>query len=205
MNILDVFQKGLVLDSSQHPYDTTKRYAYVEHPTEGWRVYLRSAVFLHPTNESFDPTHFLVVKKTGKDSWEPPKGRMEGKDIHGRSVLQLLKENATREVGEEAHIEKIQSLTHTGLVFQSQEQNYPENHYFQYHIFQGFVAPKQLKESEETFEWIHEHPKGFARWKKDRREKDDIAWFHPRETRLNPRWAPDLVSLYIRKNLKNRV
>ena len=63
--IFDVFQKGLVRGSERLPYDPSKAYAYVEHPVEGWRVYLRSCVFLHPTNEPFNPQHFLVVKRRG--------------------------------------------------------------------------------------------------------------------------------------------
>ena len=36
--IFDVFQKGLVRGSERLPYDPTKAYAYVEHPTEGWHA-----------------------------------------------------------------------------------------------------------------------------------------------------------------------
>ena len=43
--IFDVFQKGLIRGSERLAYDPAKSYAYVEHPTEGWRVYLRSCVF----------------------------------------------------------------------------------------------------------------------------------------------------------------
>jgi hypothetical protein len=201
--ILDVFQKGLIIGSERLPFDPSKKYAYVEHPTEGWRVYLRSVAFLHPTNEPFDVRHFLVVKKTksrpSSATWEPPKGQMEGKDIYGRrSILSLLKENALREIEEESHITNVTNLTHTGLVFQSQELKYPENHYFQYHIFNGFITPSQIQQSFNTFEWIKEHPKGFARWSRDTKEKDQVAWFNPKETRLNPRWTPDIVALYLR-------
>ena len=124
---------------------------------------------------------------------------MEGKDIHSRSILQLLKENARRETEEESHITKITNLTHTGFVFQSQETDYPTNHFFQYHIFRGFVTPSQITHAATTFDWIHDHPKGFQRWSRDRKEKDAIAWFSPRETRLNPRWTPDIVAVYLRK------
>ena len=201
--ILDVFQKGLTLGSARLPFDPSKRYAYVEHPTEGWRVYLRSAVFLHPTDEPFDPKRFLVVKKTGSRqtsaTWEPPKGQMEGKDFNTKSVLKLLKENALRETAEESHITKITDFAHTGLVFQSQESDYPDNHYFQYHIFNGFITPQQIEQSFSTFQWAKEHPRAFQRWSRDRREKDAAAWFNPRETRLNPRWTPDIAALYLRK------
>jgi len=206
MNIIDVFQKGLLYGSERLPFDPSKRYAFVEHPTEGWRVYLRSCAFLHP-NEPFNPRHFLVVKKTGsyKTSavWEPPKGQMEGKDIKKSSVLQLLKENVLREVSEESHITRITDLHHTGLVFQSQERDYPKNHYFQYHLFRGQITPEQIAQSFDTFEWIKEHPKGFARWSRDRKEKDAVSWFNPRETRLNPRWTPDIVALYLRNYNSN--
>ena len=57
---------------------------------------------------------------------------------------------------------------------------------------------EQIKQSFDVFEWIKEHPAGFERWKRDRKEKNAVAWFHPRTTRLNPRWCPDIVALYIR-------
>jgi hypothetical protein len=204
MNIIDVFQKGLLLGSARLPFDPSKRYAYVEHPTEGWRVYLRSVAFLHPADEPFNKRQFLVVKKTGSyktsAQWEPPKGQMEGKDIHGRSILSLLKENVKRETEEESHITKIKGLHHTGLVFQSQESDYPDNHYFQYHLFQGFVTPTEIQQAFDTFDWIKEHKTAFQRWSRDKKEKDAISWFNPKETRLNPRWTPDIVAIYLRKN-----
>jgi ADP-ribose pyrophosphatase YjhB (NUDIX family) len=201
--IFDVFQKGLIRGAERLPYDPSKAYAYVEHPTEGWRVYLRSCVFLHPTYEQFNQKHFLVVKRTGARmataAWEPPKGQMEGKDIKSNeSVLELLKENVRRETEEESHITEINNLKHTGLVFQSQESDFPQNWFFQYHIFQGLVTEEQVKKSFDTFEWIKEHPKAFRRWKRDRREKDAVKWFNPIETRLNPRWCPDILVLYLR-------
>lgn len=201
--IFNVFQKGLIRGSERSDYDPAKHYAYVEHPTEGWRVYLRSCIFLHPTNEPFNKQHFLVVKRRGahykSPTWEPPKGQMEGKDMRGskKSVLDLLKENVQRETEEEAHITTIKNIKHTGLVFQSQESTYPANTFFQYHIFQGLVTPDQIQQSFDTFEWIKEHPKGFERWRRDRKEKDAVAWFNPHITRLNPRWCPDIVASYI--------
>jgi len=209
MNILDVFQKGLHIGSAHLPFDPSKKYAYVEHPIEGWRVYLRSAVFLHPTNEPFHPRRFLVVKKAkshmSSATWEPPKGQMEGKDIHGKSVLKLLKENALRETAEESHITNIKDFAHTGLVFQSQESDYPDNHFFQYHIFQGFITPTTIQDSFDTFAWAKEHPKAVARWSRDRKEKDAVAWFNPRETRLNPRWTPDIVAAYCKHGNVNTI
>ena len=203
--LFDVFQPGLRRGSAATvPGQPHKQYFYVEHPTEGWRVYLRSAVFLHPELEPFNPYKFLVVKRTGarksSATWEPPKGQMEWKDTPaGRgNILQLLKENVLRETMEESHITRIKNLKHMGLVFQSQESSYPANHYFQYHIFQGFVSLQQIQQSFDTFEWIKEHPKGFLRWKKDRREKDAVDWFDPYKTRLNPRWCPDIAALYFR-------
>ena len=200
--ILDVFQKGLIRGSARLPFDPEKAYAYVEHPKEGWRVYLRSCVFLHPINEPFQKHHFLVVKRTNarmsSPAWEPPKGRMEGKELLPRiTVLEALKENVRRETEEESHITDITRLHHTGLVFQSQESDYPSNHYFQYHIFQGYLTPKQIDQSFSTFEWMKEHKAAVKRWRRDRKEKDAVAWFSPSKTRVNPRWCPDIVALYL--------
>lgn len=200
--MFDVFQKGLIRGAAHLPFDPEKAYAYVEHPTKGWRVYLRSCVFLHPTEEPFQKQHFLVVKRSRAHitsaAWEPPKGQMEGKELSKRiSIMDALKENVLRETEEEAHITRIERLHHTGLVFQSQETDYPSNHYFQYHIFQGFVIPEQIEQSFHTFVWMKEHKKAVARWRRDRKEKDAVAWFSPRETRVNPRWCPDIVALYV--------
>jgi len=203
--LFDVFQKGLIRGSEHLPFDPEKAYAYVEHPKEGWRVYLRSCIFLHPTNAPFHPGNFLVVKRTGAHfssaSWEPPKGQMEGKEISSRrAIIKALEENVMRETEEEAHITDIQRMRHSGLVFQSQETDYPKNHYFQYHIFQGFVTPEQINQSFSTFEWMKDHKKAVARWRRDRKEKDAVAWFHPEKTRINPRWCPDIVALYLQQN-----
>lgn len=200
--ILDVFQKGLIRGSARLPFDPEKAYAYVEHPQEGWRVYLRSCVFLHPINEPFQKQHFLVVKRSNtrmsSPAWEPPKGQMEGKELLPRiTILEALKENVRRETEEESHITDITRLHHTGLVFQSQETSYPSNHYFQYHIFQGFLTPKQIDQSFSTFEWMKEHKAAVKRWRRDRKEKDAAAWFSPSKTRVNPRWCPDIVALYL--------
>ena len=200
--ILDVFQKGLIRGSARLPFDPEKAYAYVEHPQEGWRVYLRSCVFLHPINEPFQKQHFLVVKRSNarmsSPAWEPPKGQMEGKELLPRiTILEALKENVRRETEEESHVTDITRLHHTGLVFQSQESNYPSNHYFQYHIFQGYLTPKQIDQSFSTFEWMKEHKAAVKRWRRDRKEKDAAAWFSPSKTRVNPRWCPDIVALYL--------
>lgn len=202
--IFDVFQEGLIRGSEHLPYDPERAYAYVEHPTEGWRVYLRSCAFLYPTYEPFNIKHFLVVKRVGarksSATWEPVKGQMEGKDMRKKteSIMDLLRENVRRETEEEAHISEIEHLKHTGLAFQSQESDFPSNWYFQYHIFQGFISEKQVEQSINMFKWIQEHPKAFGRWKRERREKDAVAWFNPKETKLNPRWCPDIAVLYFR-------
>jgi hypothetical protein len=78
----DVFQPGLIRGSENLPYAPRKKYFYVEHPTEGWRVYLRAACFIHELYKPFRPNRFIIVKRTDGDvdkaSWEPPKGLMEG-------------------------------------------------------------------------------------------------------------------------------
>lgn len=200
--VFNVFQPGLIRGAERSSFDPEKRYAYVEHPTEGWRVFLRSCVFLHPFGEPFHPTKTLVVKRTGarmqSPTWEPPKGQMEGKDMtEDDTILELLETNVRRETEEEAHITDIHALRHTTLVFQGREKGYPPTTYFQYHIFQGWITPEQIEQSFETFEWIKEHPKAFKRWRRDRREKDAVAWFDPHTTRLNPRWCPDIMAMYI--------
>lgn len=207
--LLDVFQPGLVRGAERLPFDPEKAYAYVEHPTEGWRVYLRTATFLHPKDAPFDPRNFLVVKRTGarpsSATWEPPKGQMEGKDFreHPRSpLLSVLAENARREVEEESHVSDIHNMRYTGLAFQAAERGWPKNWYFQYHIFQGFLTSEQIHQSYATFAWAAAHPKAFARWKRDRREKDAVAWFDPRTTPLNPRWCPAIFVLYLQHNRK---
>ena len=207
MRLLNVFQPGLVRGSAKLPHDPEKAYAYVEHPTEGWRVYLRTATFLHPSNEPFQARHFIVVKRTGTDkrsaSWEPPKGQMEGKDLLRKPdtpLLDLLSLSARREIEEESFVTRVDKMTHTSQVFQSRETTYPPNHFFQYHIFQGYVRPDILEAAFDMFVWIHQHPKAFARFSRDRREKDEIAWFDPRRTRLNPRWCPTIVFEYLKEH-----
>ena len=211
-SIINVFQNGLRRGSERLPHDPTKHYAYVEHPTEGWRVYLRSVVFLHELplsdTQTYDPLKFIVVKRRGAHmttaAWEPPKGQMEGKDLLGVSgkeqpLLNILAINARRETFEEAHIDDFEKFTYTGKVFQGREKNYPPNTYFQYHIFQGFLSPRQIQQSFSTFDWIRRHRDEFKKWSKDRREKDAVSWFNPRITRLNPRWTPAIVAIYLKQ------
>jgi hypothetical protein len=211
--IFDVFQPGLRRGSERLPYDPAKAYAYVEHPIEGWRVYLRSAVFIHEDGVPFNPMRFIAVKKTGtrhsSATWEPPKGQMEGKDMRKKStssreksVMELLTENVRRETEEESHITRFKKITYTGLAFQAVEPDFPPNTFFQYHIFQGFVDNSEIGKAFEVFDWIKEHPDAFARWRRDRREKDEIDWFNPRKTRLNPRWCPAIFALYLKEYTK---
>lgn len=202
--ILDVFQPGLKRGAERLAFAPQKRYFYVEHPTEGWRVYLRACCFLHEAGAPFDKKKFLVVKRFGGSphakTWEPPKGQMEGKDglrDPKASLLSLLEENVQREVEEEAKIREIMKLTHTGLVLQSQEKDYPANHYFQYHVFQGFVRPEVIADAAAEFKWLHDHPKAWERMRKDKREKDDIGWFSPQHTRMMGRWSPSLIVMYM--------
>jgi 8-oxo-dGTP pyrophosphatase MutT (NUDIX family) len=200
MTVYNVFQKGLIRGSERLPFDPDKSYAYVEHPTEGWRVFLRTASFLY--RDSDNPMKFLVVKKRGtandSKSWEPPKGQMEGKDLlrNPRNLQSHLQENALREIEEESHIYGIKNLKYTGLVYQNREKDYPEKWYFQYHIFHAKLTESQINQSFDTFEWITVHPEGFDRWKRDRKEKDAVAWYSPTKTRMNPRWCPQIVSLW---------
>ena len=198
----DVFQPGLLRGAEVLPYAPRKKYFYVEHPTEGWRVYLRAACFIHELYRPFHPNRFLIVKRTdgdpGKASWEPPKGQMEGKDAKdkNKAVLQLLKENIRREVEEEAKISYVRELSHTGLVLQSVEPDFPPNTYFQYHVFSGYAHPVQLTKAFADFAWIAEHPEEFKKFRADQREKDAIEWYSP-EKKMMGRWSPNLVKMYL--------
>ena len=207
MRILDVFQPGLIRGSEHLAFDPEKAYAYIEHPIEGWRVYLRSAVFIHEANQPFQEDRFLVfrnVKKGHKpNTWEPPKGQMEGKDFYRKTdvpLIQLLAKSALRETQEEGHLDVrgFVDLKYTGLVFQSQEKDYPKNHFFQYHIFQGFMKSAAIEASFDKFNWFQEHPKAFARQSRDKKETDAVAWFSPKKTPLNPRWCPTIVFSYMK-------
>jgi 8-oxo-dGTP pyrophosphatase MutT (NUDIX family) len=202
-SVLDVFQPGLKRGSERLAFDPSRKYFYVEHPTEGWRVYLRTACFIHELNKPFETERFLVVKRTGGEtgaaSWEPPKGQMEGKDDEeDKPIYHVLRENIRREVKEEAKIDNLRSLQHTGLVVQSVEPDYPLNTYFQYHIFSGYAVGRQIAKAFQQFTWIQEHPAAFAQMKRENREKDAIAWFEPGSTRLMGRWSPTIVALYLK-------
>lgn len=203
--IKDVFQPGLIRGAERLSYAPHKRYFYVEHPVEGWRVYLRSAAFLYEANVPFDKTHFLVVKRTGGDTdkktWEPPKGQMEGKDGLNpkKPIKKLLEENIRREVSEEAKIYKLLNLQHTGLILQGEETDYSANTYFQYHVFQAFVPKQQLMEAFGQFDWIQDHPLAFARFRSDKREKDALTWYDEETTKMMGKWSPTLVDMYLKK------
>jgi len=201
--IFDVFQPGLIRGSERLPYAPSKRYFFVEHPTEGWRVYLRAACFIHELYKPFQADRFIVVKRTdgvaSKASWEPPKGQMEAKDAgkSDRSIEHLLKQNMRREVFEEAKIANVRELTYTGLAIQSIEPDFPPNTYFQYHIFSGYAHPAQLEGAWERFAWIEENREEFMRLRADQREKDAIDWFNPETTKMMGRWSPSIVKLYL--------
>lgn len=203
MPIYDIFQKGLRRGAEHLPHDPNKAYAYVEHPVLGWRVYIRSAMFLHEDNQM---DRFLVFRnsKSGnaKGTWEPPKGQMEGKDLlHKPStpLITLMMNALRREVEEEAHCTDLEKIRYTGLVFQSREEDYPENWVFQYHLFQAHVNPQIVQDIFHTFSWMKEHPKAVKRWRRDRKETDAAAWFHPKKTKLNPRWCPTIVFAYLKE------
>ena len=203
----DVFQRGLKRGAMRLPHDPAKRYFYVEHPTEGWRVFLRGCCFIHEKPEkdqAVDYSKFVVVKRAGAPSngkvWEPPKGQMEGKDglrDPSDSILQILRQNVQREVAEESRIKHLQFLEYTGLVLEGVEKDYPPNTFFQYHVFHAVVTPNEFRRAAEELLWYREHPDAFARLKRDKREKDEVRWYSPSETRMMGRWSPSLVGMYL--------
>lgn len=201
-NNFNVFQRGLKRGVERLPYAPKKQYFYVEHPEEGWRVYLRAVCFIHELYKPFTPSKFIIVKRTDGDpdkaTWEAPKGQMEGKDARDskKSIMQLLKENIRREVMEEAKISRIRELTHTGMVLQSVEPDFPPNTYFQYHVFSGYAHPMQIETAFEEFAWIDDHREEFMKLKSDKREKDAIGWYTP-DKKIMGRWSPTLVKMYL--------
>ena len=204
--VLDVFQPGLIKSAATLMHDPRREYFYVEHPAEGWRVYLRTACFIHEANKPFSAQRFLVVKRTGGEadaaSWEPPKGQMEGKDGITKSIYTVLRDNIRREVAEEAKITNVRDLQHTGLVLQSTESNYPENTFFQYHIFTGYAHPIQINRAFEKFKWFEEHPLAFERLKRENKEKDGIAWYDETETKIMGKWSPTMIKMYLGSMVK---
>jgi ADP-ribose pyrophosphatase YjhB (NUDIX family) len=204
-DVFDVFQPGLVRGAAHLPFEPRKAYFYVEHPVEGWRVYLRAACFIHEY-EAPRADRFVVVKRTGGDpekkTWEPPKGQMEGRDglaDKRKSIMQLLKDNVRREVAEEAKIEQLRGLTHTGLVLQAIEPDFLPNTYFQYHVFSAAVTAKQIKKAADLFSWFAARPAEFRRLRADQREKDAISWSDEGTKKMIGRWSPALVRLYLRE------
>jgi hypothetical protein len=205
--LFNIFDSRVKIGNEESKRTPGKRYLYVEHPTEGWKVFLRAVCFLHRDDVPFDATHFLVVRTTGSKntsvSWEPPKGQMEGKDlIKDVSLIESMATNVTREVEEEAKIKHIHNLRYTGLVVQNREDDYPENTYFQYHIFQAFVSPVELESAHSLFDFYKKNPSEFKKLRKDQQEKDAIGWFHPKRTKLFGRWSPSIVALYLQYNIQ---
>ena len=208
----DIFAPGLIRGKHSFQHNPQKKVFYVEHPTEGWRVFLRAVCFIHEEGNT-DMTKFIVAKKTGREAdlaaWEAPKGQMEAKDglAHPKwPVIKLLKENILRECEEEVKIRKFVSLEHIpDLIIQSQEEEYPPNFFFQYIVFRGIAKPNIIQEAAAKFAWYKEHPAAFARLSHDNNEKDDIAWYSPRHTKLMGRWSPTLTKLYLKYiKLKNQ-
>jgi len=213
----NVFQPGLIRGSQKLPFDPVKAYFYVEHPKEGWRIYLRSACFIHerPTpaqggqrGEELDIKRFLVVKKRGDalgdKAWEPPKGQMEVKDglrDPKKSIMSLLKENVKREVAEESRVKQLSHLNHTGVVFQGREDDYPPNTYFQYHVFNAVVSKAEWMRASAELDWCREHPLAFDRMKRDKKEKDMIQWYVPSEHKMMGRWAGPITAMYLKHML----
>jgi len=201
--LFNVFEPGLLRGDEKLPHAPRKRYFYVEHPVEGWRVYLRSVGMVYEEGAPFDPLRFLVVKRKGASTeskaWEPMKGQMEGKDAQPSSanLIELMAENVRREVEEEAKIKEISNIRYTGLVVQSREPDYPANHYFQYHIFQATVSPERIEEAQERIKWLNDHPSSFNRLPSVLREKDALRWFDPKRTKLMGKWSPSIVALYL--------
>jgi len=209
-NVFDVFQPGLVRGEASFKHKPDKKVFYVEHPDEGWRVFLRAVCFIHEMGRE-DQGRFVVLKKTGMDhkgfAWEAPKGQMEGKDglAHPSwSVLKLLKENIRRETKEEAKISKFVRLEYLpDLVVQAKESEYGPHDYFQYHVFRAIVKPAILEKAAKTFAYYKAHPEAFAALSSDDNEKDAIAWYDPKRTKSMGRWSPTLVKLYLaQKELK---
>jgi 8-oxo-dGTP pyrophosphatase MutT (NUDIX family) len=201
--LFNIFEPGLKRGAERLAFNPKKKYFYVEHPTEGWRVYIRSVGMLHEEGVPFDPFRFLVVKRkgatAGSKAWEPTKGQMEGKDAKPMeaNLIELMAENVRREVEEEAKIKEIHGLKYTGLVVQSREQDYPKHHYFQYHIFQATVSSDLIEKAQKRFEWLNNHPKYFDNMDPVKREKDALRWFSPKETKLMGKWSPSIVALYL--------
>lgn len=200
--IFNVFERGLRRGEEKFPnFSKWRRFAYVESPLN-WRVFLRSCAFIRIEGSPKDK--FIVVKSTGRQTWEPPKGLLEGKDLGPREpIINSLVRNIRREIEEEAAVHRIKSLTYTGLVLQGQEESYPPNWYFQYHIFEVTISQQEWTKIQDHFKWIEEHPSSFARMKRDLREKDSVAIYN--SAAITPLTVPlgqALVELYL-NSIKN--
>jgi 8-oxo-dGTP pyrophosphatase MutT (NUDIX family) len=210
-HVFDIFQPGLLRGEASFAHKPEKKVFYIQHPTEGWRVFLRAVCFLHEEGRE-EAGRFVVLKKTGMDakgpSWEAPKGQMEGKDglAHPRwSVLKLLEQNIRRETKEEAKIGKFVRLDHIPtLVIQSKESEYGPNDYFQYHVFRAVVKRSVLEKAARTFAYYKDHPEEFTALDSDNNEKDSMAWYDAKRTRIMGRWSPTLIKLYIQHSRGHR-
>jgi hypothetical protein len=199
MNTKNVFQPGLRRGSARLAFDPEKRYAYVEHPKEEWRVYLRSAAFIYVLgpNRKYNPKKFIIVKTVGVNSWEMPKGQMEGKDINLRdSIISLLYRNVKREIFEESGLKGIKGLKYTGLALEGQEKSYNASTYFHYHIFRGFVTEKQFEKAKKRFDWLSENKEDFDKLTRDKKEKDDIKLYKD-GTPIRSGWGRKIIDLYM--------
>jgi len=198
--IFNVFKSGLIRGEEKFPKFSRRRtFAFVQNPTEGWKVFLRSCAFIRIEGQSKDK--FIVVKSTGRQTWEPPKGLLEGEDLGPREpILNCLVRNIRREMEEEAGVHRIKSITYTGLALQGQEEVYHPNWYFQYHIFEVTISQREWLKIKEHFKWIEEHPSSFARMKHDLREKDAVAIYNVDNRDATPLTVPlgeALVDLYL--------
>ena len=78
--IFDVFQPGLKRGAASLPFAPHKKYFYVEHPTEGWRVYLRACCFLHEAGVPFQKNVGVFLVSLGV-----------GWGVRGLSVVSLVR------------------------------------------------------------------------------------------------------------------
>ena len=74
-----------------------------------------------------------------------------------------------------------------------------DGHKKQIDIFKAEVSSQEFTRAAEELAWFREHPAAFARLKRDKKEKDDITWFNPSETKIMGRWSPKIVALYLEK------
>jgi len=197
--IFNVFDRELIRGKEKFPdFMRYRKFAYVEHPVEGWRVFLRSCAIIRVEGMAAKDK-FIVVKSTNRATWEPPKGLLEDKDLGPReNILTSLLRNVRREIEEEAAVYHTKSIKYTGLVLQGQETSYPPNWYFQYHIFEVVISQSEWMKIQEHFNWIAEHPASFARLKRDYREKNAVAIYDSEHTHLSEPLGKALIHLYLK-------